>query len=286
MTKSSRIFRYLYCIIVLICIFIGLTFLAKNNLGYTGIWYDEAASFWISQGLHQYSKIKEPTKGLRAVVFANRFANLDPGGYSILLHYWTKIDKGIVWLRLSAFIFFLVFVGFLGLIAWEWTRSLRFSALSMALPFLFDPAIYFATEIRAYSMEIAGIAVGTFVLNRVFRNPSIKNLLILGFVCAAFLSSRYSYIVFVGSVCCSYLIFLIRQPREKRLSLIPVFLGFLLPILVSGLFIYKFTLSRFIEYSLVKTTPELLAPDYVQAWILKGKSFGESLNLLKENFRS
>lgn len=286
MTKSSPIFRCWYCIIVLIFTFIGLAFLAKNNLGYTGVWYDEAASFWISQGLHNYSKIKEPAKGLKEVISANRYANLDPGGYSILLHYWTKIDKGIVWLRLSAFIFFLVFMGFLGLIAWEWTRSIRFSVLSMALPLLFDPAMYFATEIRAYAMEMAGIAVGTFVLIRVFRHPSIKNLLILGFVCASFLTSRYSYIVFVGSVCCSYFVFVIGEPKERRLRSVLIFSGFLLPVLACGLLIYHFTLSRFFEYSLAKTATNLLAPDYVQGWILKGKTFRESLNLFKDNFLS
>jgi len=273
-----------FCGLLLVsAILFSLFLLGSNNLGQTGMNYDEAASFWISQGLHNYSPVKENPKGLKEVIRHNQSSNLDPGGHSILLHFWTKLDIGIVWLRLFSFIFFLVFLIFLALLAWEWSRSYVFTALSVLLPFLFDKVIHFAFEIRAYSMEICGIVVGVYLLNRVFHNPTVKGSLLLGLILACFMSSRYSFITIVAAVIISYFTFIFSQPKEKRRQLVTNLIIMVIPIVTLGFIIFYFSFFPQIN---IRIGEETFVPEYYKNYVLNTKSFNGYLDILKINFLS
>jgi hypothetical protein len=170
--------------------------LAAHNLGDVSMWWDEAAQFWVSQGLSNYSSPFTPRSGLVDVARRNCWENLDPGGFSLLLHVWTVAGRGLEWLRALPFAFFLVGAAALGVLGWRLTGSAAFALAAAALPALFSVALHFAFEIRAYSMEMAGIAAGALALAAALERPSTQRSAALGLVLAGFLSSRYSYALF------------------------------------------------------------------------------------------
>ena len=55
-----------------------LSVLASNNLVYQGIWWDEAAQFWIALGLHSYVAPFSNPAGLIEVARYNHDSKLDP----------------------------------------------------------------------------------------------------------------------------------------------------------------------------------------------------------------
>jgi hypothetical protein len=172
----------------------GIVVFAANNLGYRGLWWDEAAQFWVSQGLSSYSSPFSPPRGVRDVVRMNCLENLDPGGFSALLHLWGAGGRGLEWLRTLPLAAFVVGSLALGVLGWRLTRSALFAAAACAAASLFPAMLYFALEIRAYSMEMAGVAVGALALEYFHERPSAPRALLLGSISAGFLTSRYSFL--------------------------------------------------------------------------------------------
>ncbi len=173
----------------------GFLALAAGNLGYRGMWWDEASQFWMSQGVGRDSAPFAPRRGLADTVRWNAWENLDPGGFSVLLHGWTAVSRSLVWLRLLPFAFFLLGSLALALLGWRLTRSPVFAVAAGAVPALVPAALYFGLEIRAYSMEMAGIMLGALLLAGAVERPSPRRAALLGLVCAAFLTSRYSFVL-------------------------------------------------------------------------------------------
>lgn len=178
--------------------------LAVDNLGYDDMWWDESAQFWVSQGLSGDAAPFTPSRNLREVVCMNTFENLDPGGFSILLHLWTRLGTGLVHLRSLPLAFFFVGMAALGCLGWRLTRSPLFAVAAAALPCLYPAARYFGLEIRAYSMEMAGVALAALALVLVRERPSTGRAALLGIVCAAFLSSRYSFVFVVAALAVAF----------------------------------------------------------------------------------
>ena len=82
---------------IILFIIIGIYFISlfaiSKNLFTPYLWYDEAGQFFISKGLNHDSNPMENEKGITYVVQNNSFYNMDPGGFSILLHFWSKISN-------------------------------------------------------------------------------------------------------------------------------------------------------------------------------------------------
>ena len=256
--------------------------LGIHNHGYTGVWYDEAAQIWIANGLHQYSAVHEEPKGWRDVVRNNRFANLDPGGYSLLFHLWTRIDQGIVWLRLSPFLFFLLTLVVLVRHAWELTGSRTAALLAAFIPFAYGEVLAFAFEIRAYSMEVAGVVTVGYVLHRAVRAPSLGNHLALGIVCAISLGSRYSFVVVTLAALlalASARLGTLGRLRDEIENLVAL----VVPILNSGVMLYRFTLRHHLAGT---GQANMRAPEYVRAWVLRGQPPAALAALVWENIAS
>ena len=179
----------------------GIVIVALNSLDYEGMWWDESASFWGSQGLSKYST--DPfaqRRGVLEVLRMNCRENLDPGGFHVLLHLWTKAGKGLAWLRSLPFGFMLLGTVSLGLLGWRLTRSLNFALAASAVPLLYPATLYFGFEIRAFSMEMAGVACVALLLVLALEKPSLSRLAALGLTCSAFLTSRYSFIFTVAGL--------------------------------------------------------------------------------------
>jgi hypothetical protein len=262
----------------------ALVMLAVHNLGNTGVWYDEAAQIWIAHGLHQYSAVHAEFKGWRDVVRNNRFANLDPGGYSLLMHAWTRLDSGLVWLRLSPFLFFLLTVALLARHAWEITGSRMAALLAAFMPFAYGQVLGFAFEIRAYSMEVAGVVAAGYVLHRAVRAPSLGNHLALGVVCAVFLGSRYSFAIVTAAALLALAVvrvWKLGRPRDELENAAAL----LVPILNGGLVMYRATLRHHLRWA-GEHPGAMQAPKYVQAWVLRGQPLAAVAAVLWENFFS
>jgi hypothetical protein len=180
----------------------ALAIFAWRSLPDTGFWYDETMQFWMARGVDGFAAPGTGGDGrLRSVIKHNARGNLDPGGFSLLLHVWLRAGADPVWLRSLPFGLFLGGLLAMAGLGWTWRRSLTFAVLGAAVPLGFPLLLYHATELRAYTMEFAGVAVGCLLLHRLWPVVTVPGLALLGVALAVFMSSRYSYTIFVASVC-------------------------------------------------------------------------------------
>jgi hypothetical protein len=203
--------------------------------------YDEAGQFWIAKGLNHDSAPLTPEKGILEVIENNKYYNLDPGGFGILLHYWTFISNHHVWLRMLPFFFFTgVVVSFIYL-SFLWTKNINIAILMGFIPILSYKILYMAFEIRAYSMECLGTVFGIIALEKLSQQLSNNKLLLYSCLFSFFITSRYSevLIVFIVSLCVVYLIINSKATiRQKSVSIAI----YSLPLLITVFYIYLFAL--------------------------------------------
>jgi hypothetical protein len=214
--KNNKMF-----LLIIIGIYI-LTLLAiSTNLNTPYLWFDEAGQFFISKGLNHDSNPLEKEKGLAYVVENNAFYNMDPGGFSILLHFWSKISNSHIWLRFLPFLFFIGIVLSFIYLSYLWLKNINIALLMGFIPILIPMILRMAFEVRAYSMEGLGTIISIVALENIKNKISYKHLLIWSCVLSFLMTSRYSEIVvvFVVSI---YVIFLILNSnmslKKKLLS--------------------------------------------------------------------
>jgi hypothetical protein len=276
--------------LVLVLLLTSIGVLAVHNLDYPGVWYDEAVQIWIAHGTYPMGPVGAAPGGWRDVVRMNRRANLDPGGYSLWLHFWATRGYGLVWLRLSTFVFFLAMTGLLALWAFELTGSAVASCLASFIPLGYGLVVSYAFEIRAYSLEVLGVVATAYALHRVVRHPGLLNHMILGCVCSVFLWSRYSFAVTVAAALCSLACVRARRVGRSREELENL-ACLLVPLLNSGALVYRFMLRHQtdrlrIEHpsSVGAAAATIQAPEYVRQWLLRGQSLETVTTVLRENF--
>lgn len=216
------------------------------------LWYDEAGQFWISKGLNHYSAPFAPSMGISEVIQNNRYYNMDPGGFSILLHFWLMISNSTFFIRLFPLLFF----GGFSYLIYKYlilnTNNKYYSFVCAVMVFLLPTTISRMVEIRAYSMELMGIVWALYFVAKVQRNNyDIKNLMFLSIGMAIFCTSRFEYVVvaFVVAVYACIQIIIGRSQVIKKLIL------FSSPLLLSVLAIIYFTL----QYQ----NPEIERVDYL-----------------------
>ena len=125
--------------------------------------------------------------------------NLDPGGFSLLLGLWFKIDTAPEWARTLPLVFHAMGMAGLAGLGWILRRNWVFAAFCSLVPAAFPLLLHEGSELRAYSMEFAGIAIGCTLLTRLAARPSISAAITSAFVIGFFLTSRYAYFLFAGS---------------------------------------------------------------------------------------
>lgn len=199
-----------------------LIYIAYKSLSDWYLWYDESGQFYISKGLNHYSEPFAPYSGIGDVIYYNRYFNLDPGGFSVLLHYWSMLSNHYVHLRLLPFLFFLASI----FVAYKIGMQLfhdHFPAILLASVFLINPVILqLAGELRAYSMEMCGILISLYLLNKFKENLSISKLLILALILDVFMTSRYDFVIFAFAISL-YLIFMIyKQYGFSAKAILPI----------------------------------------------------------------
>ena len=218
------------------------------------LWFDEAGQFWISKGLNHDSAPLSVFGSLPDVVRNNSGYNLDPGGFSVLLHFWSKVSNGYMWLRLLPFTFFALTVAAFVRLFHQWSGSKRVAALAGLVPFV-TPLVYKeAFEIRAYSMEVFGVLVAVMAAQGLRGRMDAKRLFLWSCTLSFFMTSRYSFsvVAFATSTYILYLLFKLQAtPRGKIAGLA----AFALPMLV--------TLGLVYFYSLRFQNPGVRTPEYL-----------------------
>lgn len=186
------------------------------------LWYDEAGQFYISKGLHHNSKPFASYLGVANVIYNNRYFNLDPGGFSVLLHYWSMGSNHYAYLRLLPLLFFLVSIFVAYKIGIQLFHT-HFSAILLASVFLLNPIIVnLAGELRAYSMEMCGVLISLYYMKKISKNLSISKLVILALILDVFMTSRYGFVIdaFAISLCIIFMMY--KQDRFSAKTILPI----------------------------------------------------------------
>lgn len=213
MSSSSKTYIglavYSWLIAAMGILLLGLLVYAGLNLLQPYLWYDEAVQFWIGKGLNPDSPSFSTPGNFAAVFENNRYYNLDPGGFSLLLHAWSAISNQVIWLRLLPFLFFIASVAVAMYSAWLLTGRKHWAFLAGFMPFLISNWIQLSVELRAYSMEGMGSMLCIAGLLHLQQALSMKRLLAWSLVFCFFMSSRYTEVIMVAitSVYVLYLIY-------------------------------------------------------------------------------
>ena len=221
MKTNSKISFKLYIPIV-VFVYIGILVVSARYFNNPYLWFDEAGQFWISKGLNHDSAPMSECGNIMDVIENNHNYNLDPGGFGILLHYWSKISNHHRWLRVLPLSFFiLTILGFI-VLSYNWTKNKYIASLAGLIPFMNWMILSEAYEIRAYSMEVLGVVVCILAIESLRKNISYSKLALWSMIIALFMTSRYSFII-VAFVTSTYILYLIyKQDIEFRSKLLEI----------------------------------------------------------------
>lgn len=259
---------------------------AGHNLPYTGMWYDESIQFWISRAVSPFAAPHSHAGDLGDVLALNAGFNLDPGGFSVLLHYWMSVDTGLAWLRLLPYLFFLLGLACLGRLAHAWSGSAVHAVLSVGLVWLFDVLLYHAVEIRAYSMEFAGVMALLLCAHFALRHRTPGWFFVLGLAAAFFLTSRYSFVFIVAALGLTLASFVARDRERTMKSRIALLAWFAAPVIVVAGLILFLSLRGQIETWMGGSLVDQGAPQYVRHAVLADKPLHEAIALALRNLFS
>ena len=232
--------------------------------------------FWISLGLDGFGAPLTPRGTLSDILKHNAIANLDPGGFSLLLGFWTIFGTSGLWLRTLPLLFFVAGMVGLGMLAWTWRRSIPFAVTAGLVPAAYPLLLDYSAEVRAYSMEFAGVVMGCLALARVLERPRVPSALLAGTVFGCFLTARYSYVLFAAAACIA-LVFAWRR-RQSRLALLAAFAA---PLVVSAALILFLTFLPQYQARISYQGGALL--EYLRPATAAGKSAGEIAAMAASN---
>jgi len=236
MKNQNRIFQ-----IVIIGLYLVTFLVISINILQKNLWFDESVQFWISKGLNPDSNPLSPVGNVIDVIENNKHYNMDPGGFGILLHYWSMLSNNIIWLRLLPFIFFIGIVLSFIYLSYVWMKNLSIALLMGFIPILYPMILNMGFEVRAYSMETLGAVLCVIAIDQLTKRIDYKSLIFWACIFSLFITSRYSLIivVFVASLFILYLIFKEKIPLKKRLLSAMIYS---IPLILSLCYIYFFAL--------------------------------------------
>ncbi len=229
-------FDFVFTITILITIILILILLSLN-LSYPFLWFDEAVSFWIAKGVKIDAEPFALTGGLKEMIYYNRYYNLDPGGFSFILYYWTKFSENHVYLRSLPFILFI----FSFILCYKIIKNIlnhRSIALFISCGFLFFSNYYgSAFELRAYSFELFSTLLCIFSLQTLKINSSFINKLSLSILIALFMTGRYPSMI-ISFFSLVIILFSSFPSKKKTIEHIIFFSILFLPFTIVTTFIY------------------------------------------------
>lgn len=234
---KDKYYQIIALIVIALLIIINIAFNFDPYL-----WFDEAGQFWISKGLNHDSAPMSAPGSIWDVIVNNHDYNLDPGGFSILLHFWSMISNHYIWLRLLPFLFFLLTIFCTYTLTYKWSHNKALSSIICLYPIIQPLIAHESVELRAYSMEVLGGFVGLLAIESITKNQKYSNLLLWALGLSFFMTSRYSFII-IAFVVSLYILYIILRNGEplgnniKRISLYST------PLFITLFLIYEFSLK-------------------------------------------
>jgi hypothetical protein len=251
---------------------------ALRDLDSPNLWFDESGQYWLARFQHHYMAPGSPDGGLSQFVEHSRLFNSDPGGFTLLLKAWIGLfGSSPTALRSLPFVFFLVAM----VILYMGSRSLgappTWSIFGPALLVANSMMLHYATEIRAYSMEVCAVAWLFFTPIMLGKLRSARSQLAAGVFSALLSSARYSAFLPAAAAClCA--IHPLKPWRAAGVRLL-CFAAPIVFMVVAAYFV-------FVRYQAYQAGASNEPPAYVQHLMFAGKSWPEAVGLLTTNFWS
>ena len=217
---------------------IYILFRITLNLDNCSPWYDEAMQFWISFGCDPDEITMD--NSVVEVVKLNQIFNHDPGGFSLLLHFWLKVSQSIEWIRLLPLLFFIGSVMVISLTIQSLFKDKLLSFICSLIPFLFDSLLYFSTEIRAYSMECLCSSFSMLAVCILPKQKAFGKITLFSIMLCLLMTSRYSAII---EVAIAMLVIALYWLRHYRISAKERIFFLIVPFVTIACLIYFFSLS-------------------------------------------
>ncbi len=251
------------CLLLMVCFLINL---GRGNVTNYNMWYDESGQFWMAKGLNHVSpKYAEPSDKLADILSNNAKYNLDPGGYTLMLHYLTKISNEAWLMRAFSYMFFIAAMFLISCLVWKWQPRTLLAYIAGGV-LLFSPLLHLAFEIRPYTLEILLTVLVAFVVSSPKMLNSRRKSLLFGILLGIGMTSRYSAVLTTGT--CGLIVlhqaffsrFLPDKTKMTKQRILNFFC-FGIPIGISGLLILFFTLRH--------QNPSVELPYYLDAYVLR-----------------
>lgn len=218
-----------------------LLYFIVRNLSAETLWFDESGQFFISKGLNHFSAPFSEEGSLGDVLYNNARYNHDPGGFSLLLYFWSQVSNSIIWLRLLPFLFFILTIVFSGLTVYEVSKDKLFSFFCGLIPFFLIYCNY-PYLLRPYSMELFCAIWGLWALFWIKKKVTVSKLFITSVILSFLMTSRYSAIIitFVYSVIVLYLIYKTDKTVQTKIINVVVYS---LPLIITLVLVWRLSLS-------------------------------------------
>lgn len=221
------------CIVVYFSI-VGVNYMYKCD---PYLWFDEAGQFWISKGLNHDSDPMSQSGSIVDVVINNQDYNLDPGGFGILLHFWSMVSNGYIWLRTLPYLFFICVILAVIYLSYRWTKNKYIAVLMGFVPIANSLISSTMFEIRAYSMEVLGVLTAIIIIDKLRKKITIKGLLLSSLIISFFMTSRYSFLI-VAFVASTYVLYLILDSDFQKKTKFMMAFVYSVPIFITLIGLY------------------------------------------------
>lgn len=225
-----------------ILFFFILVLIISQNLRYQYFWFDEAVQFWIGKGLNPVGPPLLKMGSINDVIYYNKYYNMDPGGFGLLVYLWSFFSNHVIWLRLLPFIFYLFMLFSFMLITYKKFKNLFLSIIVGSVPIFFPIILNIASEFRAYSMEALGSVICIMSIENLRSNLNGRNIFLWSILLSFFLTSRYSIfiVVFCISLILVYILFVSNKSLKQKIVYLFIWV---LPLFFTFLLIYYFSLA-------------------------------------------
>ncbi len=165
------------------------------------LWFDESGQFFMAKGLSHGSVSYSSEGTLWDALVANRMNNLDPGGFTVLLRWWSEVSNNGIWLRMLPILFYVVgMVCAYKLIAPLVKERLWRVAIVYGVFVLNFVVLLMGPMLRAYSMELCGTMLTLLLLQRKDWRRNVGWTFVLSIVLCFFCTSRYGFLLFAFGV--------------------------------------------------------------------------------------
>lgn len=214
-----------------------LLFVVFRNFSFDYLWYDESGQFWLAKGLNHDAPPLSPEGSLSDVIHNNGRYNMDPGGFSILLFWWTKISDSIIWMRMLPFLFLMGISSACAYIIYKLLDNKLLTFLALFLPFVYPVMLNMGFEIRAYSMEVFFTLISVIASIKLQESLNFKNLIIFACLICVGMCSRYSAIIIAFSVSV-FIVFRIIKSDFSSIKKVFLLISYCTPIFITLVAIY------------------------------------------------